>query len=116
FPDKLSSALKIASKQVTQIVGSLRRVPFEKCYEGSRNGQNLPRVPGLYAFKHQDGQILYVGRSINIRNRFRDGHSVFVDLFFAGYVSSEVRVAVAPLTGDYRAILRVNRSDGHLRT
>jgi hypothetical protein len=77
FPNKFSNTLKIASKQVTRIVESLRRTSFEQCYEGSRNEQNLPRMPGLYAFKHQDGRILCVGRSINIRNRFRDGHSVF---------------------------------------
>lgn len=107
FPDKLSHALKIASKQTTQIVGSLRRTSFDQCYEGSRNGQNLPRTPGLYAFKHQDGRILYVGRSINIRSRFRDGHSVFVDLFFAGYASGDVRIAAVPLTGDYLPYLEI---------
>ena len=97
----------IARKQVTQAVKLLNRIQFEECYEGSPNGLTLPRVPGLYAFKHQDGRILYVGRSNNIRNRFRDGHSVFVELFFAGYVSIEVRIAVVPLIGDYLPYLEV---------
>lgn len=107
FPNKLSGVLAIARKQVTQVVRLINRIPFEECYEGSPNGRNLPRVPGLYAFKHQAGQILYVGKSNNIRNRFRDGHSVFVDLFFAGYVSTEVRIAVVPLVGDYLPYLEV---------
>lgn len=107
FPDKLSGALAIARKQVTQAVKLLNHTQFEECYEGSPDGRTLPRVPGLYAFKHQDGRILYVGRSNNIRNRFRDGHSVFVELFFAGYVSTEVRIAVVPLIGDYLPYLEV---------
>lgn len=107
FPNKLSGALTIARKQVTQVIKSLNRTRFEECYEGSPNGQNLPRAPGVYAFKHQDGRILYVGRSSNIRNRFRDGHSVFVELFFAGYVSTDVRIAIVPIIGDYLPYLEV---------
>ncbi|MBD1864794.1 MULTISPECIES: hypothetical protein [Trichocoleus] len=107
FPEKLSGALTIARKRVTQTVQLLNRIPLEECYEGSPDGRNLPRVPGLYAFKHQDGRILYIGRSNNIRNRFRDGHSVFVELFFAGYVSTDVRIAIVPLSGDYLPYLEV---------
>lgn len=107
FPDKLSGALTIARKQVTRIVQLLNRIPFEDCYEGSPDGRTLPRVPGLYAVKHRDGQTLYIGRSNNIRNRFRDGHSVFVELFFAGYTSTEIRIAIVPLIGDYLPYLEV---------
>lgn len=107
FPSNLSGALTIARKQVTRVVKSFERIRFEDCFEGTANGQNLPHVPGLYAFKHQEGQILYVGKSTNIRNRFRDGHEVFVRLFFAGYSSPDVRIAIAPLTGDLLPYLEV---------
>lgn len=107
FPDKLSGALTIARKQVTRVIKAFERIRFEDCYEGTPNGHNLLPVPGLYAFKHQDGSILYVGRSNNIRNRFRDGHDVFVRLFFAGYSASDVRIAIAPLIGDHLPYLEV---------
>lgn len=107
FPAKLSGVLTIAHKQVTQIIKLLNKIKFENCYEGTSNGKNLPSVPGLYAFKHQDGRVLYVGKSNNIRNRFRDGHSVFVELFFANYAATEVRIAIVPLTGDYLPYLEI---------
>ena len=116
FPNKLSGTLTVAHKQVTKVVKLLNCISFGECYEGSPDGRTLPRVPGLYAFTHRDGRILYIGRSNNIRNRFRDGHSVFVELFFAGYASTEVRIATVPLTGDYLPYLEVNELPRRKRT
>ena len=107
FPNQLSGVLTIARKKVTGVVQSFHRIQFQDCYEGTPNGHNLPRVPGLYAFKHQDGRILYVGKSTNVRNRFRDGHDVFVKLFFAGYLPLEVRIVVVPMTGNDLPYLEV---------
>lgn len=107
FPNQLSGGLTIARKKVTGVVQSFHRIQFPECYEGTPDGHNLPRVSGLYAFKHRDGRILYIGKSNNIRNRFRDGHDMFVKLFFAGYSPPEVRIAVAPLTGNDLPYLEV---------
>lgn len=32
---------------------------------------NLPTSPGVYQFKNKEGQILYVGKAVNLRNRVR---------------------------------------------
>src|SRR5689334_24942666 len=32
---------------------------------------NLPTVPGVYQFKGEKGELLYVGKAINLRNRVR---------------------------------------------
>jgi len=32
---------------------------------------NLPELPGVYQFKNIDGDILYIGKAINLRNRVR---------------------------------------------
>lgn len=37
---------------------------------------NLPRVPGVYIYKNIDGEIIYVGKAINLRNRVK---SYFID-------------------------------------
>jgi hypothetical protein len=85
---------------VIRVVQSFEQLRSDDCCEGTPDGQNLPRVAGLYAFKHQNGQILYVGKNTNIHNRFRDEHKMFVELFFARYLAPDIRIAIAPLTGD----------------
>ncbi|MBD2082541.1 hypothetical protein [Leptolyngbya sp. FACHB-17] len=107
LPDKLSGALTIAQKKVSQVCYSFNCIAFESCYEGSRDGHNLPATPGLYAFKHRDGRVLYVGKSTNIRKRFKARHEVFVDLFFAGYAAPDVRIAVVSISGNYLPLLEV---------
>lgn len=107
LPDNLSGALTIARKKVTQACRAFNRIAFEECYEGTRDGHNLPTSPGLYAFKHRDGRVLYVGKSTNIRKRFKARHEVFVDLFFAGYAASDIRITVAAISGDYLPLLEV---------
>ena len=33
--------------------------------------QDLPAQPGVYIFRNADGQVLYVGKAVNLRNRVR---------------------------------------------
>jgi excinuclease ABC subunit C len=33
--------------------------------------ENLPRSPGVYQFKNEDGKVIYVGKAKNLRNRVR---------------------------------------------
>jgi len=107
FPDRTSGTLTIAKNRAVRVIETLQRTQFEKCYEGNPDGKNLPRYPGIYAFKHRDKRILYVGKSTNIGVRFRSGHSVFVNLFFDGYATSDVRIAVVPVSGDYLPYLDI---------
>jgi hypothetical protein len=107
FPDRTSGTLTVAKNRAVRVIRYLQRVRFEKCYEASPDGKNLPRRSGIYAFKHRDKRILYVGKSTNIGVRFRPGHSVFVNLFFEGYATSDVRIAVVPITGDYLQYLDI---------
>ena len=107
LPDKLSGVLTIARKKVSEVCRTFNRIAFEKCYESSRDGQNLPNTPGVYAFKHRDGRVLYVGKSTNVRQRFKKRHEVFVDLFFAGYAAPDVRIVVVSISGSYLPLLEV---------
>jgi hypothetical protein len=85
---------------VKRVIKLLKRIKFDDCYEATADGSNLPRRPGIYAFKHRDKRILYVGKSNNVRQRFNARHGVFVDLFFAGYAIDDLRIAVVPIIGD----------------
>src|SRR5437867_10523337 len=33
--------------------------------------ENLPSQPGVYQFKNAAGEVLYVGKAVNLRNRVR---------------------------------------------
>jgi len=33
--------------------------------------QNLPSAPGVYLFKNGKGEIIYIGKAVNLKNRVR---------------------------------------------
>jgi excinuclease UvrABC nuclease subunit len=60
--------------EALRLLDLLANQPFEQCYPLSRDWADLPTRPGLYAVRHCEAGILYIGQSRNIRDRFRGGH------------------------------------------
>ncbi|MFN2190024.1 MAG: GIY-YIG nuclease family protein [Candidatus Promineifilaceae bacterium] len=42
---------------------------------------NLPQRPGVYLHKDADGRVIYVGKTVNLRNRVRSYFQKNVDSF-----------------------------------
>jgi hypothetical protein len=84
--------------EVARILEILRD-SFETCYPLIKRSSNLPQAEGIYALRRLD-QILYIGKSANIRMRFQGGHKALSYALIDGYAAQELRIAVAPLADE----------------
>lgn len=79
--------------EAQSILANLALMPFESCYSLSRNFLDIPTCPGLYAVRHCDQGILYIGQTNNLRRRFRDGHKAFFWAFLEYCAPDEIAIA-----------------------
>jgi hypothetical protein len=84
--------------EVARILEVLRDA-FENCYPLIKRSSNLPQAEGIYALRRLD-EILYIGKSANIRMRFQGGHKALSYALIDGYAAQELRIAVAPLADE----------------
>ncbi len=81
-------------EEAQNILDRLSSMPFEECCPLSREFLNMPTIPGLYALRHRDDGILYIGLAINLRRRFKDGHKAFLWALLDCYSPYDVGIAV----------------------
>lgn len=80
------------------ILETLSLMPFEECYLLSREFQEMPTCPGLYAiFVTEMKGFLYIGQAIKLRRRFKDGHKAFFWAFLDYCTPDEIRIAIERL-------------------
>jgi GIY-YIG catalytic domain len=65
-------------KTAQRILDTLAFMPFEECQSLSRQFDNIPARPGLYAVRHNHEGLLYIGKSKSLRGRFSGGHKAFL--------------------------------------
>ena len=80
--------------QAHTILDTLLRVPFSECSPISRNFEELPTRPGLYAVRHRQNGLLYVGKTQDIRERFKGGHKALTWSWLEDYNHRDVMIAV----------------------
>ncbi|MEO0487935.1 MAG: GIY-YIG nuclease family protein [Cyanobacteria bacterium J06659_2] len=89
---------RAVNAEATRILRELEELPFEDCYPLTREFDELPPRPGIYAVKHRSQGILYIGKSGNVRSRFRSGHKALGWAFLDRLDPDDVRIAVEPLS------------------
>lgn len=69
---------------------------------------NLPNLPGLYFFKNAKGQIIYIGKSINLKNRVKSYWQKTNQLgpWTQKMVSEIANVGVKVLDSEFEALLK----------
>jgi excinuclease UvrABC nuclease subunit len=82
-----------SNKELERILAILQ-ADFECCYELTRTFGNLPKLPGIYAIRHQ-ADILYIGKAADIRRRFQGGHKALSIVLMEDLASKDVRIAAA---------------------
>jgi GIY-YIG catalytic domain len=88
-----------APKQAAhQILNTLAFQPFANCLPLTRPFLNVPARPGLYAVRHKDAGLLYIGKSKSLRGRFSGGHKAFLWAWLDKYHDDDVRLAIYPLS------------------
>jgi excinuclease UvrABC nuclease subunit len=80
-------------QQAKLILDRLAFTPFDRCQFLSRDFVDVPARPGLYAFRHRDLGLLYIGKSKSLRDRLRGGHKAFLWSWLDEYDHRQVRIA-----------------------
>ena len=84
--------------EAARLLQILKTLPFEQCCPLSRDFGSLPNRPGIYALRHQHQGMLYIGKSGNVRSRFRGGHKALGWAFIDRLNPDDVRIAVVTLS------------------
>lgn len=93
-----------------RILESLASMPFETCYPLSRRFEVVPTNPALYAVRYRPEGILYLGKAINLRRRFKDGHKALSWAFVDRLDPDDVRIAaefLPPSTAQYSTQIEI---------
>jgi excinuclease UvrABC nuclease subunit len=71
----------IKQQEAQAILDYLAPVPFKDCIELSKEFLELPMQAAIYAVKHRQLGILYIGKARTLRDRFRGGHKALLWAF-----------------------------------
>lgn len=85
-------------EQAERLLQTLLSVPFESCALITREFRDLPMSPGLYAVRHREYGLLYLGKTKKLRERFRGGHKACTWSWLDSYDHQDVVISYVPLS------------------
>ena len=88
----------LVNTEALRILSVLDNMPFNDCCPLTKEFNDLPPRPGIYAVKHRTQGILYIGKSGSVRGRFRGGHKALGWAFIDRMNPDDVRIAVVILS------------------
>ena len=65
------------NEQAQEVLDAIAFMPFDQCHPLNRKFDNIPARPGIYTVWHRSRGLLYIGKTQNLRGRFRGGHKAF---------------------------------------
>ena len=77
--------------QARRILDAIAFTPFEECQPLSREFDTLPMRPGIYAIRHKNNGLLYIGKTKSLRGRFSGGHKAFLWAWLDKYTMKKCR-------------------------
>lgn len=83
--------------QARELLRVLLSVPFDSCASITRDFYDLPMTPGLYAVRHRNDGLLYLGKAKKLRDRFRGGHKACTWSWLDDYDHRDIAISFAPL-------------------
>jgi len=81
-----------------RILDEIAFTPFEQCQPLSRDFDNIPTRPGIYAIRHRTDGLLYIGKTKSLRGRFSGGHKAFLWAWLDKYSDEDIRIAVQTIS------------------
>jgi excinuclease UvrABC nuclease subunit len=78
--------------EAQKILDYLAFSPFESCIPITKEFNNIPMSSGLYAVRHRELGILYIGKARTLRDRFRGGHKALLWAFVEEMRVGDVRI------------------------
>jgi excinuclease UvrABC nuclease subunit len=85
---------------------------FEDCYPLIKRFSNLPLDAGIYALRDR-AEILYIGKTSNIRTRFQAGHKCLSDSLIDQRLARDLRIAAAAVVPP-ELVRELERIEGRL--
>ncbi|MBD2252030.1 GIY-YIG nuclease family protein [Nostoc parmelioides] len=79
--------------QARRILDVIAFTPFEQCQPLNREFNDIPPRPGIYAIRHKNDGLLYIGKTKSLRGRFSGGHKAFLWAWLDQYQDKDVRIA-----------------------
>ncbi len=86
-----------SEQRARAILDQLAFTPFEHCLAITREFDDLPQRPGIYAIRHQREGLLYLGKTNNLGTRFNGGHKAFTWAWLDLYHPDDVRIAISEI-------------------
>jgi excinuclease UvrABC nuclease subunit len=86
--------------EADRLLNILSTTPFSDCYLLTREFADVTPRAGIYAFRHSQTSILYIGKSKNIRQRLRGGHKALGWAFIDRFDPDDVRIAAVIIGWD----------------
>ena len=84
-------------RRARAILETLVNMPFEDCIPISKDMKVITVKASLYAVRHREEGLLYIGKTRYSRERFRDGHKAFLWAWLDLYNPNDVVLAFYPL-------------------
>lgn len=84
--------------EAQRLLQILISTPFESCAAITREFRDLPPSPGLYAVRHREHRLLYLGKTKKLRERFKGGHKACTWSWLDDYDHRYIKIAFAPLS------------------
>jgi excinuclease UvrABC nuclease subunit len=79
-------------QEAQAILDYLASVPFENCIALSKEFLELPMSAAIYAVKHRQLGILYIGKTRALRDRFRGGHKALLWAFIERMDPADIKI------------------------
>jgi GIY-YIG catalytic domain len=86
-------AMTELESQAHKILNFLVQQPFSNCIPISRDFANLTTKPGIYAIRHRQEGLLYIGKAQDIKERFRGGHKAITWSWLEDYDHRDVGIS-----------------------
>ncbi len=88
-----SETMTEIERQARFILDALVQIPFTDCVAITRDFANLTTKPGIYAIRHRQSGLLYVGKAQDVKERFRGGHKAITWSWLEDYDHRDVAIA-----------------------
>jgi excinuclease UvrABC nuclease subunit len=83
--------------QALLILQTLMEIPFSECNPITKSFVELTTKPGIYAVRHSQDGLLYVGKAQDFKERFRGGHKALTWSWLEDYDHRDVAISTYPI-------------------
>jgi excinuclease UvrABC nuclease subunit len=95
----MTDAIRTEALRILQI---LTQTPFDECAPLTKQFESLPNRIGIYAVRHRQQGILYIGKAASLRHRFLSGHKALVWALIDRLDPDDLRIASAVTPTQWR--------------